>query len=53
VKVVMPTAKVSVGLGEPRLLNEIVGNIVQLTRFGFVRVDEVSPGSMRLYFAHG
>ena len=53
VKVVMPTAKVSVGLGEPRLLNEIVGNIVQLTRFGFVRVDEVSSGSMRLYFAHG
>jgi len=50
--VVMPTAKVSIGLAEPMLSNEAVGKIVQLTRFGFARVDEVCRGSIRLYFTH-
>jgi glutamyl-tRNA synthetase len=51
-KVVMPTARVSVGLVEPMLSNEAVGDMVQLTRFGFARIDEVAHESIRLYFAH-
>ncbi len=50
--VVMPTAEISKGLGEPMLLNEPIGKVIQLTRFGFARVDEVSDGRVRLYFAH-
>lgn len=48
----LPTPNVSVGLAEPMLSNETVGKIVQLTRFGFARVDEAGRESIRLYFAH-
>jgi len=50
--VIMPTAEVSTGMAEQMLSNEAIGKVVQLTRFGFARVDEVNGDSVRLYFAH-
>ena len=50
--VVMPTAEISKGMGETALLKEPVGTVVQLTRFGFARLDEATSEFVRLYFTH-
>jgi len=52
VNVVMPTAEISEGVGEQGLKEEAEDKIVQLTRFGFGRIDEVTQGLVRIYYAH-
>jgi glutamyl-tRNA synthetase len=52
VDVVMPDARSRKGLAEKGLVNEPAGSIIQFVRFGFGRVDEVSPNHVTLYFAH-
>ncbi|MBS7631933.1 glutamate--tRNA ligase, partial [Candidatus Bathyarchaeota archaeon] len=48
--VVMPDASVSRGKAEPDCLQLRVDDVIQFERFGFVRVDSVSP--FIAYFAH-
>ena len=52
VNVVMPTSEISEGLGEQGLKQEGIGQIVQLTRFGFGRIDEVTQDLVTIYYAH-
>jgi glutamyl-tRNA synthetase len=52
VGVVMPDATVREGFAEKNLEQERVGSVVQFVRFGFGRVDEVTPNRTTLYFAH-
>ncbi|HWH08060.1 MAG TPA: glutamate--tRNA ligase [Candidatus Thermoplasmatota archaeon] len=40
------------GLVEEQIRREAVGNIVQLERVGFARVDQQNPNEVVLYFAH-
>jgi len=51
-EVVMPDASVLKGLAEPSCADLKVDDVVQLERFGFARVDEVSERKIRFYFAH-
>ncbi len=50
-KVVMPDGSEVAGLGENTLLAAHVDDVVQLERFGFVRLDSIAP-ELRAYFAH-
>jgi glutamyl-tRNA synthetase len=50
--VVMPDASRKKGLAEKALLNEHVGFVVQLVRFGFGRVDRVEEDGITIYYAH-
>lgn len=50
--VVMPTAERIDGLAEPSLTRCHVGEIIQLVRFGFGRVDAVAQDSVVVYFGH-
>ena len=50
-KVVMPDGRVVEGLGEPGLLKAHVDDVVQLERFGFVRIDQIEP-ELTAYFGH-
>jgi len=52
VNVVMPTAEISEGVGEQGLKQEAKDQIVQLTRFGFGRIDEVTQDLVKIYYAH-
>jgi len=52
VEVVMPDASIKQGLAEKALALENVGAVAQLVRFGFCRVDGVTQGRIRVYFAH-
>ena len=52
VKVKMPTAEVVEGLGERDLMNEGVGSIVQMERFGFGRIDSKADDEILIYYAH-
>jgi len=51
-EVVMPDATVSKGFIEQSATNLNVDDVVQLERFGFARVDEITPTKLRFYFAH-
>lgn len=51
-EIVMPDASVLKGLVEPSCRNLKVDDVVQLERFGFARVDDVSEGFIRFYYAH-
>ncbi len=51
-EVVMPDASVVKGLGEPECSNLKVGDIVQLERFGFARLDEIRNDILIFYYAH-
>ncbi len=51
-EIVMPDANVLDGFVEPSCADLNVGDVVQLERFGFARVDEVFDGKIRFYFAH-
>ena len=50
-KVVMPDGSVVEGLGEKNLTQAKIEDVVQLERFGFVRMEVIAPG-LRAYFAH-
>jgi glutamyl-tRNA synthetase len=52
VDVVMPDATIKKGLAEKGLASEPVGSIIQFVRFGFGRVDQLSPDHVTVYFAH-
>lgn len=51
-EIVMPDASVVKGLVEPSCKNLNVGDIVQLERFGFARLDEIEENKLIFYFAH-
>ena len=50
-KVVMPDGHVAEGIGEKSLLKAHPGDVVQLERFGFVRLEDIAAG-IKAYFAH-
>jgi len=50
--VVMPTAEKIEGFGEASLASSQVGEMIQLVRFGFGRVDATGQDSVVVYFAH-
>ena len=52
VGVVMPDATLREGFAEKALGQEQVGSVIQFVRFGFGRVDEVTPNRTTVYFAH-
>ena len=52
VGVMMPDATLREGFAEKGLRQEQVGSVVQFVRFGFGRVDEVTPNRTTIYFAH-
>ena len=51
-RVVMPDGVVSEGLGEANLRAAKVGDLVQLERFGYARIDAVDDAGITAYFAH-
>ena len=51
-RVVMPDAVVADGLAEMSLATANVGDVVQLERFGFVRIDGKDAEGIEAYFAH-
>ncbi|MEM4649975.1 MAG: glutamate--tRNA ligase, partial [Candidatus Bathyarchaeia archaeon] len=52
IEVVMPTAEKIYGKAETALSKEKIGNIVQLVRFGFSRIDEKLENKIILYYTH-
>lgn len=52
VEVLMPDKTVRKGLGEPELGSISKGDIVQLERFGFCRLDKKEKDKMFFWFAH-
>ena len=48
----MPDASIVKGLVEPSCKNLNVGDVVQLERFGFARLDEIEENKLIFYFAH-
>ena len=52
VGVMMPDATVREGFAEKDFGQEQVGSVIQFVRFGFGRVDEVTPNRATVYFAH-
>lgn len=51
-EVVMPDTSSVYGYCEPDCKNLKVGDVVQLERFGFARVDEISDEKIKFYYAH-
>jgi glutamyl-tRNA synthetase len=51
-EIVMPDASVIKGLVESSCKNLNVGDVVQLERFGFARLDEIDENKLKFYFAH-
>ena len=52
VEVLMPDATQVTGLGDARLQKLKVGDIVQFTRFGFVRLDEKRADKLVFWYGH-
>jgi glutamyl-tRNA synthetase len=50
-EVIMPDATRTKGFGEENLLGEQIGNIIQMVRFGFGRIDSKEE-PLTIYFAH-
>ena len=50
-RVVMPDGAPAEGLGEPSIRSARVDDVVQLERFGFVRIDNIGA-EVKAYFAH-
>jgi len=51
-QIIMPNATIKSGIAERGLTAEKVDSVVQLVRFGFCRIDQVSHDQVLLYFAH-
>ena len=51
-RVLMPDGVVAEGLGERGLAAAKIGDVVQLERFGFARIDEVGEEGILANFAH-
>ncbi len=51
-EVIMPDASIIKGFVEPECKNLKVGDVVQLERFGFARLDEINNEKLIFYFAH-
>ena len=51
-EIVMPDATRVEGLFEENIAYEKTGQVVQLVRFGFARIDETAPSHVVAYFAH-
>lgn len=51
-RVLMPDATPVEGLGEMNLAQARAGDVVQFERFGFARLDHISPERVEAYFAH-
>jgi len=47
----MPDGHVAEGIGEKSILKAHPGDVVQLERFGFVRLEDIAAG-IKAYFAH-
>ena len=52
VEVLMPDNTRRVGLGEKDMSNIEEGDIVQLERFGFCRLDEKTEKGLKFWFCH-
>lgn len=52
VEMLMPDGKIAKGLGEPEMSKLKAGNIIQMNRIGFARVDKIEKGKVYLVFAH-
>jgi len=50
-KIIMPDGVVKQGIGEPDMMKLRVDDIIQLTRIGFARIDQIKP-ELTLYFTH-
>lgn len=51
-EVIMPDASSVYGYCEPDCKNLKTGDVVQLERFGFARVDEITNNKIKFYYAH-
>ena len=51
-QVILPDATIIQGLAESGLKSERAGEIIQLVRIGFCRVDQVTDNLITLWFAH-
>ena len=52
IEVLMPDHKVIKGLGEANLRKIKIGDVIQLTRFGFCRLDSVEKNLYKFWFTH-
>ncbi|MBN1644980.1 glutamate--tRNA ligase [Candidatus Woesearchaeota archaeon] len=52
VEILMPDKTVRKGFGEPDLKNISKGDIVQLERFGFCRLDKIENDKLTFWYAH-
>ncbi len=52
VEVLMPDKTIRKGLGEPELKNISKGDVVQLERFGFCRLDKIEKDKLTFWYAH-
>ena len=52
VEVLMPDNTTVKGLGEPGMNKLKKGDIIQLERFGFCRLDSRSPKTLKFWFTH-
>ena len=51
-EIMMPNASILEGKVEKRILGSKIGDIVQLERFGFCRIDEINNNSIKLWYGH-
>jgi glutamyl-tRNA synthetase len=52
VEVLMPDKDVKRGLGEARVKDLAVGDIIQFERFGFCRLDSIDGGTYKFWYTH-
>ncbi len=52
VKVMMDNGRWIKGLGEPALQKVKIGNVIQMERFGFVRLDKKTKAGLEFWFTH-
>ncbi|MBI4141984.1 hypothetical protein HY484_03610 [Candidatus Woesearchaeota archaeon] len=52
VEVLMPDASVKKGIGEEKLKQLKVGDVVQLERLGFCRLDSKEKEKLKFWYAH-
>jgi glutamyl-tRNA synthetase len=52
VEVMMPDKTIVTGLGEERMKELKVGDIIQAERFGFMRLDSIEHGKLKFWYTH-